>query len=130
MSDVFTQTTMCKRNRCCPIISVVSFGTVCIGLLIEAREPVMDASQDCDFKLHNLIVTERNLFFARLSKPGSDELDKIYHYSVVTLVMDLSPPLHTNQVGDRYSLNILILDLRSRVRLSLEFLGLTSPISV
>ena len=60
MSDVFVQVTMCDRNRCPPLLSVVSFGTACLGLLLEAQEPVTNASQKRDFKLLNLTVTERN----------------------------------------------------------------------
>ena len=82
---------MCKRNCRPPIISVASFGTPCLGLLLEAREPVTDASQDRDFKLHNLTVTERSLLFARLDLSGSNKINKIYHCRVVTLVMALAP---------------------------------------
>ena len=48
-------------------------------MLIEAREAVTNASQDRDFKLHNLTVTESKFFFARLALAGSDNLITIYH---------------------------------------------------
>ena len=59
MSDMFAQVKVCKRNRRPPLLSVVSFGTVCIGFLLEAREPVTNASQKRDLRLLNSTVTER-----------------------------------------------------------------------
>ena len=47
----------------------------------------MDVSQDCDFKLLNLTVTDCNLPFAKISLVGSDKLNIIYHLRVVNLVM-------------------------------------------
>ena len=67
MSDVSAHVTMCKRNSRPPLLSVVLFRTACLSLLLEARKPVTDVSQDRDFKLHNLTVTERNLLFAKAS---------------------------------------------------------------
>ena len=61
MSSVFVQVAMCKRNRRPPLLSVVSFGTACLGLLLEAQEPVTDGSQNRVLKLLNLTVTERYL---------------------------------------------------------------------
>ena len=61
MSRVLAQVTMCKRNRRPPLLYVVSFGTACLGLLLEAQEPVMDGSQNCVFELLNFTVTERYL---------------------------------------------------------------------
>ena len=90
MSDVFSQVTMCKRNRRPRLLSVVSFGTACLGLLFEAQDPFMNASQKRDFKFLNSTVTERNLLFLRLER-GSDKLKTIYHFFVVTLVMALAP---------------------------------------
>ena len=60
MSDVFAQVKMCERNRRPPLIYVVLFGTVCLGLLLEAQDPVTNASQKRDFKILNLTVTDRN----------------------------------------------------------------------
>ena len=94
MSDMFTHVTMCDRNHLPPLLSVVSFVTACLGFLIEAQEPVTDASQDCNFKLLNSTVLERTLLFERLSQAGSDKLNIIYHLGLC-----------------RYSLNVLILDL-------------------
>ena len=91
MSDVFAQVKKCNKNRLPTLIYVVSFGTTCLSLLIEAREAVMNASQDCDFKLHNLTVTESKFFFSRLDLAGSDNLITIYHCRVVTILMTLSP---------------------------------------
>ena len=60
MSDVFVKVTISERNRRPLLIYVVSFGTVCLGFLLEAREPVMNVSQKRDLKLLSSTVTERN----------------------------------------------------------------------
>ena len=65
MSDFSAHVTMCKINSRPPLLYIVLFRTACLSLLLEARKPVTDVSQDRDFKLHNLTVTERNLLFAK-----------------------------------------------------------------
>ena len=91
MGDVYEQVKMCKRNHLPPLLYVVSFGTTCLGLLLEAREPVTDASQDSDLKLQNSTVAESYLLFASLVLSGSDKLKTIYHFRVVTILMALAP---------------------------------------
>ena len=77
MSDVFAQVKICERNRRPPILSIVLFGNVCIGLLLEAQEQVTYAYQGRDFKLHNSNIMERYLIFARLALAGYDKLKTI-----------------------------------------------------
>ena len=53
MIDVFAQVTICEINRRPTLLYVVLFGTVCIELMLEAREQVTNASQECNCKLLN-----------------------------------------------------------------------------
>ena len=93
MSDVFAQVTMCKRNRRPPLLYVVSFGTICLVLLLKGKEKVTNVSQKMRLQAPQLDCNGAQL--SRLALAGSNELKTIYLCRVVTLVMALAPAHQT-----------------------------------